>query len=370
MLVNYLVIFLIIILGVHYNFRKKNPDFNQNRLKFITLVSIILILQSGLRHVAVGADTYAYYLKFEEVKNYSWKYVFEFFVDYYDKDIGKDPGYLIFQKIAQIFISDYQLFLFLIALIFFSALGNFIYKNTYRLNDAILAFIIYSVLFYSFFSITGHRQTIATACTLYSFELIKKRKLFWYVLVILLASTIHKSCLIFLPFYLSTYINKPKYIFYFTLLLFPFLIVSSSQLVLFFTSIGGYDNYEALDNAGAYTFTFMFILIYLGAMLRYKQIIQDYGNNAKYLFVAFSIALLFIPTTWYRSDGMRVVQYFSLFMLILIPEIIDSFKNNRLRREIFIVSIALLTIYLYKTTSKIPYSFFWQEMELGSNYDI
>ena len=84
--------------------------------------------------------------------------------------IGKDPGYLAFQKIVQIFTSEYQVFLFVIAIIFFSALGNFIYKNTTRLNDAIIAFFIYSVLFYSFFSITGHRQTIATAATLGNFR--------------------------------------------------------------------------------------------------------------------------------------------------------------------------------------------------------
>src|SRR5690606_22288512 len=127
----------------------------------------LLILQSGLRHVAVGADTYQYSLIFERVKSLSWAEIFSSVTAYYDFGEGKDPGYLVFQKIFQYISDDYQVYLIFVAILFFSALGYFIYKNTRRVSDALFAFVLYSTLFYAMFSITGIRQTLATAAALW-----------------------------------------------------------------------------------------------------------------------------------------------------------------------------------------------------------
>ena len=198
MIVNLIVILLILSFGNYYS-KKLNYDSDYNRKQYIKIICFILILQSGLRNVAVGSDTFAYFQWFEDIKLTSWQNIIEDVKDYYQIGLGKDPGYLVFQKLIQIITGEYQIYLFIIAILFFSALGNFIYRNTTRLSDVIMSFIIYSVLFYSFFSITGHRQTIATAVALFSFELIKRKKFLLFIISILLASTIHRSVLIFIP---------------------------------------------------------------------------------------------------------------------------------------------------------------------------
>ena len=124
------------------------------RRQYITVVTILLILQSGLRNWAVGADTYQYYSRFERIKYDTWSLIYNDFIDYYLYNIGKDTGYEVFQKLAQYIVPNYQLFLLLIAIIFFLAMGNFIYRNTTRISDAVLAFVLYSCLFFSFFSDT------------------------------------------------------------------------------------------------------------------------------------------------------------------------------------------------------------------------
>ncbi len=193
MIVNLIVIFFILVFGHFYsNGYKHQINSNSNRKNYIRLICFILILQSGLRNVAVGSDTFQYFQLFEDVKITSWQSIYGSIMEYYQLGIGKDPGYLVFQKLIQLITEEYQVFLIIVATLFFVALGNFIYKNTTRLNDAILAFVIYSVLFYSFFSITGIRQTIATAATLYGYELIKRRKLIPFIILIAMASTIHK----------------------------------------------------------------------------------------------------------------------------------------------------------------------------------
>jgi len=370
MIVNLFVLFLILIIGKLFsNGKAVSVNSDANRKKYIKIISFILILQSGLRNVAVGADTYAYFLTFEDSKKTSWNQIYQAIIDYYRYGISKDPGFLVFEKLCSL-VGNYQVYLFIIALLFFTALGNFIYKNTNRLSDVIMAFVIYSVLFYSFFSITGHRQTIATAAALYSFEFIKKRKLVPFLLLLLLASTIHKSVLIFIPFYFICLINKTKLIYIFTLLLFPVFMIIRNSLALYFQSIGGYKEYEQFEGAGTYTFTIMFLFISIVALIRNKSILKQ-NSQTRYYYNAFAIALLFLPLTWINPNMMRVVQYFSIFMLLLIPEIINSLGDFslKLRNDARVVVIIVLIV-LFIQSSSPPYGFFWEEMRLGQNYFI
>lgn len=374
MVVNLIVIALILFIGqVFTEGYKANSNAAFVRKKYISLICFILILQSGLRNVAVGDDTYAYFLKFEEVKITTWSNIYDSIKEYYQLGIGKDPGYQIFQKMIQLVTDEYQVFLFMVAILFFVALGNFIYKSTTRLSDAILAFVIYSVLFYSFFSITGIRQTIATAATLFGYELIKKRKLIPFLIVILLASTIHKSALIFIPFYFIARIKNPKYLYRIVLVLFPLFMIFKNNMGNYVRVLGGYEQYDEFEGAGTYTFTAMFLLMSIVALWRSKLIIKN-NQNAQHYYNAFAIALLFIPLTWINPTAMRIVQYFSIFMLLFIPEIIHSFEfiSKKIRRDITRFTIVLLIVLFLKSNwgDKIPYGFFWEEMRLSVNYFI
>lgn len=372
MIVNLIVIVLILIFGLLYsNGYKEKVDSNSNRKKYIQIISFVLILQSGLRNVAVGDDTYAYLLKFEDVKIMSWSNIFESIWEYYQLGIGKDPGYLVFQKVIQLVTNEYQVFLFIIAILFFTALGNFIYKNTSRLNDAIIAFVIYSVLFYSFFSITGIRQTIVTAATLYGYELIKRKKLLPFLILIVLASTVHKSVLIFIPFYFIARIKNPKYLYRGVLVLFPLLMIFKNKMGDYLRVVGGYEQYDEFEGAGTYTFTAMFLFISIVALWRSKIILKN-NRNAQHFFNAFAIALLFIPLTWVNPTTMRIVQYFSIFMLVFIPEIIHSFItiSKRIQSDVLRFTIVLLIALFVRSNwnRDLDYGFFWQNMRLHENY--
>ncbi|OOV29262.1 hypothetical protein BXU11_04910 [Flavobacterium sp. LM5] len=370
MVTNLFVILLILIIGFHYS-RKNDCNNYLNRKKYIWVICFILILQSGLRNVAVGADTYAYFNSFENSKNQSWDDVWEIVSEYYKYDIGKDPGFPVFEKFCSTISDSYQIFLVIIAILFFVSLGNFILKNTTKLQDVILAFVIYSVLFYGFFSITGHRQTLATALTLLSFEFIKKRKIIPFLIVILIASTLHKSSLIFILFYFVCRIKKPKIIFISTLLLFPLFMSTRDLLAAFFQSISGYEGYDQFEGAGTFTFSAIFLLICITALIRQKILLKSNSNTQNY-FNAFALALLFLPLTWINPSMMRVVQYFSIFMLIFVPEIIRSFEfySEDIHQRVRIVTLfVLILLFLKSSQNGEPYSFFWEEVKLGKHYE-
>ena len=380
MWINLTIILITIILGqyfiqrekVVYTKTKKGIRIKQiktDRKLFIVLISIILILQSGLRNWAVGSDTYAYYEAFERVKYSSWSELLQKFVDVYQLGEGKDPGYDLLQKILQFVINDYQLYLILIAIIFFSAFGYFIYKNTSRVSDAILAFVFYSVLFYAFFSITGHRQTIATAVALFCFELIKKRKLLPFLILLLVAATIHKSVLIFIPLYFVAKLKNVKLYYGFILFFFPLLFVFRVPVSNFFKVIGGYaEDFGINSQAGTPVFTALMILIAVFVFMRYKEVLLI-KTEAKLYYIAFALALFFVPLTWVNPSAMRVVQYFSIFMVVLIPVVVRSFTLNSVKweRAVYYLILAALII-VFIQSGGIEYKFFWQEMRLGDNY--
>jgi hypothetical protein len=373
MIFNLLVIFVILLLGLYFIHISHGKISRQtNRKRYIKIISFILILQSGLRNWAVGADTYAYYLRFKDIFTISWTDIYKELVGFYTLGIGKDPGYDVFEKIVQYIIPNYQLFLMLIAVLFFTALGSFIYKNTSRISDAIFAFVLYSALFYSFFSITGIRQTIATAAALWSYEFLKQKKLMPFLLIIVIASTIHKSALIFIPFYfIANYLN-PKLFFKLILLIFPLVMAYNSKItsfLIFISESKEYEQYGDYKGAETFTFTLMILIIALLTWWRMGNLLKLSGQN-RYVITAFALALLFTPLTWVNPNLMRMVQYFSIFILLLIPMILKSlqFQSKNSASLLFVLALFLLFALFIKNGWSSQYEFFWQEMKLGDNY--
>lgn len=383
MWVNLAVIFCTILLGLIYMQSEKIVQYknksvvvatriHSDRKLYIILISILLALQSGLRNVAVGADTYAYYEWFERVKLTTWEQIIYSVKEYYQFGISKDPGYEVFQKIVQLFIGNYQIYLIFIALILFTSLGFFIYYNTWYISEVMFAFVLYSVLFYSTYSITALRQSIVAAATLWGFELIKRKKLIPFILILLIASTLHKSVLIFLPFYFIANFKKTKFIYSAAVLVFPVVMIYRRSVAYFIALASGSENYMqfALSDykAGTPTFTVLMILVIVFGWIFMKDALKLKPSLSR-VYNAMALAFVLTPLTWVDPNLMRVVIYFSIFMLLFIPKIIETatLNNTKLRTAIYISMYVILIFLVIRGGGE--YKFFWQEMQLGENYD-
>jgi len=266
----------------------------------------------------------------------------------------KAPGYNLLVKTFQIFSTDYQLFLILIALAFTIPLGVFIYKNS---KEPFVSFLIYSCLFYSFFAITGHRQTIATALVvLIGYEFIKKRKFIPFLILSIIAFTIHKSAIVFLPFYFFAplKINKKSMSIY--ILLAIILLIIDSQISTPLVNMLNYDG--MIDNSikGTGNFIFMMILVGITAIWRSKHILSS-DPNFNYALNALALAVIFSILTLIDQSFMRIQQYFSLFLLVCIPKIIYTFKD---RERVIVHAVATTTLILLFISNSPKYLFFWQ----------
>lgn len=349
----YLVnILLLIIYGVIF---LHETSINKKKI-FCWLASANWILLSGLRHLTIGADTIKYGYYFEQAKNISWLTLWNDRVNIFiHRTLGKDPGYIVFQKLIRIFTTDYRIYLFIIAILFTVPLGIWIYKNS---SNPLMSFIIYSCLFYSFFSITGTRQTIATAMVvLIGYRFIKKRSFWIFLLLVLIAMTIHFSAICFLPFYFVAHkeITNRYLAFYgFTFMGVFFLKENIFRLG---SRLIGYDQYLPFEEAGTtWTFSFFLFALTIVTLLKRNEILIS-NFQAKHYINAILIAALLVPFTFVNPAAMRVIQYYSLFIMLLVPEIINSFPKKE-RFFVFIVASSALIILLIR--NRPLYMFFWQ----------
>lgn len=363
-----ITIILILIIGYFFSNSPHHLS-NNNRRNFIITISVILILQSGLRNLAVGPDTYAYKIWFEEINDYwNWDRIFNNFKYVYLENEGKDAGFIFLIKIFQLLSDSYRLFLFFIAIIFFSSFGLIVYKNTSSIENIIFSYTLYLALFYAFFSITGHRQTIATSIVLFGFNYVKNKKLIKFLVVCFIAFFIHKSSIIFLLIY-PLYWSKNTFKIYSVSVFLLIIVFLFRRQIIDYTYILYYsDLLEIKKDSMPFTFIFLMMACFLYI---YRYIYFNF-KNSYYNVTIFRmsniiiIAFILAPTIGNDSGTMRIVQYFSLFLTILIPSIFDA--KVKYRKILYITSIILL-LFLSATKNQ-EYSFYWQEMELGNNYGV
>ncbi len=326
---------------------------------YCVIASTQWILLSGLRHVSVGADTLAYKLyRFDPILSMSWADALGAAWDTYFGPLSvKDPGFWVVVKLLQVLSHDYQVFLFLVAVLFTVPLGVFIYK---RSDNPFISFLIYSCLFSSFFAITGIRQTIATALVvLIGYRFVEKRELVPFLALSLVAFTIHKSAIVFVPFYfMAAWNTSPRKQAAWVLLFTPLIYLLRHPIIGLFGDALGYEQYtDQFAGAGTWMFSAMLVLVVLVAFWRSSDVLRN-RSEARMWFPAVFAALGLTPMTFVDPNAMRIVQYYSFFLLLLVPSVLRSFRDKNERALAYTVAVSLLILLFVRTNPQ--YLFFWQ----------
>ena len=342
------------------------------RKKYIILIMLLFIIQSGFRHLAVGTDTFSFYQDFKEIQQMSFTDLVNSFVNFVRTDEGKDPGYKILQYLFATILPSFRLFLLSIAIFIFFALGKLLYRYTNSNKEVLVAVALYQCLYYSFLSITGLRQTIATGFLLFAVPYILEKKWGKALLLILIASTQHKSALLFVPFLALPYIKNSRNLIICAFIVFFPMWKMGNSIAVFFMSGTRFEQYamflEGFDGAGAYNFTAFIVLLVVGLFLKNRQVTSI--NQYSYVFInAVSVAFALTPLTLIDPSNMRIVQYYSIFCLISLPHLLTSIKRNGGSFDLHMIVFFVFSLYTVFGL-QYDYCFFWQDMRLGSNYGL
>ena len=310
----------------------------------------------AFRDVSVGTDLKTYLPIFEEVKISSFIDIISISREF----TGYEKGYLLLNYIIS-FFGDSRLLLIIISGIYIYSVSYYISKFSPIPFFSLLLFVLAN--FY-FSGMNLLRQFLAIAVLLFSLKYTINRSLIRFLFTVLIASTIHRTALAFIPVYFLYPIQLTrKYI---------GLVVALSLLSYFVL--------------GQFLFSHLLSLMELSKFEKYILAGAN-GGMIFYLFIlCFTILIIFIPLekrnepinrTFVHmmllalcvqsfavtiAELARLTQFFFIGFIVYLPCLISCCKKACLRLFLIVSFAALMFAYFIvtapnNTDSVIPYKF-------------
>lgn len=160
---------------------------------FLTGAFVGIVFVMGSRYPAYPAP----YADLESYYNLYERSIYSSIEDL-QSESRADLGYVLLNKVMAMAVPWPQFILFAEAIICVGAVVYFVYKYS---NDVFLSMMFYVTLGTMVFHLTGFRQSIAMSTCLFAVELARQKRLLWFIATVLLATTFHKTAVVFLPLY-------------------------------------------------------------------------------------------------------------------------------------------------------------------------
>lgn len=345
---------LVFILAIIARYMEEKPKENSKIYSniFTTCIFIILSLVSGLRY-GVGTDFFSYRSSY---------------IDAFKSNItdDRDFGYLILNRLVHI-ISDNPQWIFIITSLIVNGLIIYTIKKKSRAFEISVYLYITSYMYFSTFN--GIRQWLAAAILFFGIEYMLSRDFKKYIIVVLIASTIHQTTLIMLLFYfvcngrfkskrniILTMIGTGIYIFYI-----PFvdLLMKSMEDSKIYND---YNNVLGVAGQGANVLKFFVALVpVILCFLFYKDINKDKNKKVDILMnlsLVNSLVMLIGTRHWIFA---RFLMYFELYNLLLYPIIISRILKRewKLLYYSFMVAYLIFCVLILRSgdSNIVPYKF-------------
>lgn len=341
--------------------------FKNGRRLFCIFASLQWFVIVGLRRPDVGGDALAYQEHFLRSSLYNIESVLRHFQEFYLGDLPRDildPGYdfLLLQPIHALGQS-YQWLLIWVALILSISLYHFVYRHS---KDCFISYLLFSTLFVSMLPLGGMRQCVAISLAVFwGYDLIVKRKAILFFLLIAFCVSIHSSVAVFAPFYFLSRFSITATRLATMLIFCCSLVPLSDYFYPLLASLLGYSEY-VYDYVGASTWLYciMFGLLGIFVFVRRRAILENSQNAQPYI-MALICVLASLPFAFINSNALRAAWYYMVFLMLLVPCILDSF-DKRTKTLLYLGITALSLICLVATAQLVlpsdGYHFFFESM--------
>lgn len=299
----------------------------------IVLSFIPLLIVSGLRY-QVGTDYQSYINIFNQILNTG-------------STTRTEVGYIILNKLVQIFSENPQSIIIITSLISYSL----VYKTVYDLSPSVAfslyTFITAALLFPSYNLI---RQFIAVAISLYAFRFIYRdnKKIVMYILFIILAASFHKTALIMIPIGIASLIRFRLKHYIMMVLVLVVMFIFRDDVLEFIVSIvyPGYIGSRYLARVIINQLQIAHSILSVIFIIVYRKTLFKSGKSSIVLinFTVFrammAILMAWVPMLW------RMLIYLDIIAIVTIPIIIGCEGNYKTRRLYYAMFIVLSSIYV------------------------
>ncbi len=360
----------------------------RNAKLYLIIMFVIIGALMMLRSDEVGNDTITYVKAFKRITrvdniiNYSKFEQFE-----------KGFTYLMY-GLSKISVEPQILFIVTGGFVAFS-FARFIYK--YSDLPWLSVFMFLTLQFYDL-SLTGVRQILSIAIMLFSYDFIQKRQFWRFLILVLLAMSIHTSAVMFLLLYILASF-KPNMFFYgvsfFVALVgtvsFSFVLgiigkVFPQYLKYFNEGGAGYSSSPKLACALMMAlFAILLIISFIvrrdnpsdedeapvvvqnNSLIRNTGLIKSYVTMDDVMLLSIWLGILMLMLSLNGTILNRFKYIFSVPILVYYPNSLMKMKDESLRLFIIAGSCVVFFLYIYiiytlrpDWQSSYPYTFFWQ----------
>jgi hypothetical protein len=311
-------------------------------------IALALWLLIGLRDSTVGSDTGGYLADFHLFAKMGFVEMWHSAISY------REPLYVIISWLIAVVAVNDTFYLLVWAL--FPVISLFVVFRNYLIDgkEYLASILVFFILGLFAFYVAGIRQTAALSITLLSFKYIHEKKIFPFLLCIVVATMIHSSAVLFVVAYPLRYIKIRWWFAIIALAL--FILASRIQLdsvfvlsqYFFGQRFGNYAvEYESTQSATAFLIQ---LVLFVLCLFKAKPLIEkDSQNNV--LFVLVFIGLVFQSLANMMAEMSRVSFYFCIFYLILVPRALTLFGKNRITAPIVLFFTASCLLYLFALSS-------------------
>lgn len=309
---------------------------------FLTLAAFLLMIIVSLRNLSFGTDTLVYIEKFRKYNLIEFSQI----IDYLNKIDEKDKTFYLLVRILNLFSLEESLIVVLFSILFLTSVFWMIYKYS---NNSLISIILFICLGYLFFSLTGLRQTFALTFIIFSYKYLRERKIYKFIILVLLASLFHSTALVFLIAYPLVYLKLGIKHLVVLILAFLINILFNSQIYSLLKNFIFNEQYEYyLNNEESLNYSGFLIQlsIFLFCLIFKKVILTKSPENITFYNLIF-IGLIFQLFATNIAVVFRISLYFSIFSIILFSNVISSFKDVYIRILVNIIVIVILIMYLF-----------------------
>lgn len=241
-------------------------------------------------------------------------------------------GFQLITLFAMNVLGNFQ---WLIAIMAFLTLFAFYSSWRKHSNELYLSILIFVSTGFFYFSLNGMRQALAISLFFFAVRYIIKRKPIHYCCVVLLASTIHLSALIFLPFYILARIKLTKKHVIMTSL-FLYLVWPLIAMLVYFFFFPSYYGYFEWGTIAGFNWRYLIFLLIIVLLDFYKKMdkavaelpsndpLNVYRNLTLFAFFACNVS----PTLTGES-AFRVIYMFFPATCVYVTYLV-SFKNKKM----------------------------------------
>ncbi len=347
-----------------------------NRKIWLLILALPLLFLLAFRAPTVGCDTLGYFKSYMGVSDKL------FFSTIHSR---MELGYIYYMRIISLFGFNYLGFQVITSAFTMFSISRFVYR--YSANMAFSFFIFMTTRNY-FGTMNVSRQYLAVAILLFSIEFIRDRKPIKFIILVLIATNIHFSAIIFLLAYPITCYKLDSKSTLFVILVGILISISFEQFIEVILGIlGRYEGYLGgkyfiMEGKVAIYFNLLinFLFFMVAYCAKYWKCSEEGRNQmGKYIqpshvhlsnermWYAFCLLTLIFSIMGLNSTILtRVELYFSIFYLVFIPSVLKNIKHKEIRTIVALgitvglfASFLVVMVYRPNWTNVFPYQWYW-----------